>query len=170
MCYSILKRLSLSIAILAVAYSSASPARAQGNPIIEKCGATFESQVAAEREPVRITSTTFVTLHSTEVNLVLGSASDCVVVLFTAETACGGTAEIDFCYVQALHNGVPMNPRGNDKQALDSESETPSAHGFVWVSRGLQEGTNRFTLQVRVGRNGTVFFIDDWTMQVQLLS
>ena len=170
MCHSALKRLALSVAVLAAAFASMSAAHAQRNPIIEKCGATVESQIAHNNEVVRITSSNFVNFHSTNFLLPLGAVSDCVVVLFTAETVCRGTPEDDVCYIQALHNGVPMSPRGRGKQAFDSESLTPSAHAFAWVSRGLQEGTNTFTLQVRVGRTGTVFVIDDWTMQVQLLS
>jgi hypothetical protein len=38
------------------------------------------------------------------------------------------------------------------------------------VTRGLLEGLNTFTMEVRVGDEGTVFAIDEWTMQIQLLS
>jgi hypothetical protein len=170
MCHSALNRLALLVAVLAAAFASMSAAHAQRNPIIEKCGATVESQVAHNNEVVRITSSSFVNFHSASFFLPIGLLSDCVVVLFTAETVCRGTPENDVCYIQALHNGVPMSPRGKGNQVLDSESETPSAHAFAWVSRGLVEGTNTFTIQVRVGRTGTVFLIDEWTMQAQLLS
>lgn len=171
MCESGLKNVGLSIAILAAACFAGPPAAAQTRvPIVEKCGATIESQVATSSEAKRVTSGNFVNLHRSEFLTPLGAAGDCVVVLFTAETACSGTPGVDRCYIRALHNGRPMRPNGRGNQILDSESETPSGHAFAWVTRGLLEGLNTFTIQVRAGENGTVFFIDEWTMQVQLLS
>ncbi len=171
MCTSVLKALAFMVAPLAAACFSISPATAQTRPpIVEKCGATIESQVATANEVAQIKSSNFVTLRRVEFFRPLGVAGDCVVILFTAETACSGTPGIDRCYIQALHNGVPMRPRGSGNHVFDSESLRPSSHAFAWVTRGLLRGLNTFTIQVRVGDRGTVFVLDEWTMQVQLLS
>jgi len=161
------KMFYLVAALVAVTSSWLSAATAQ--ELGFKCGATIESNLAASTEKREITSTSFVQFHDTKFDITLGTVGDCAVVLFTAETACKGTSTNDTCYIRALDNGVPMHP-GPNGAVLDSESQRPSAHALAWVTRGPLSGTHHFTIEVPVGKIGTTFVIDNWTIHVQLFS
>jgi hypothetical protein len=89
----------------------------------------------------------------------------CIKVLFTAETSCTGFAGTDYCYVQALINGVPMDPNGANFQAIDSEDATASAHAYEWVKR-VPPGVYDIEIERRVGNPATVFTHDDATIDV----
>jgi len=135
-----------------------------------RCGATIESNVKTSITNREVTSTTFSRLDSTKFVITLGTIGDCAVVLFTAQTACKGASSNDTCYIRALDNGVPMPPPAQGGAVFDSESQTPSAHSLAWVIRGPLQGTHNFTIEVRVGKAGTTFVIDNWTVHVQLFS
>ena len=169
MCRFLNKVLTSAVVLAASSFTSAALAQVE-NPVLLKCGAVIETNTATYRTPKAYTSTSFVKLQDIGFFRPIGVASDCVTVTFSAEAACKGTAPGDRCYIRALHNGVEMLPKGRGEQLFTSESETASAHALVWVSRGLAEGNNVFTIEVKVGRAGTSFYLDDWTMQVQLLS
>ena len=91
----------------------------------------------------------------------------CVKLLFTAETACGPTGGPDFCYVEAIVDGVPMNPDGAGFQALDSEHRTAGARAYEWVKR-VGPGPHTIGIRWRVLAAGTQFYVDDSTFDVQL--
>ncbi len=168
--FGLLKKASiLSIVLTAVSYGSTASAQVP-NPILLKCGGVLETNIATQSYPRDYTSTSYVKVQELGFFRPIGVASDCVTVTFSAEAACKGTAPGDRCYIRALHNGVPMNPKSKGARLFVSESETPSAHSLQWVSRGLFEGNNIFTIEVKVGRAGTSFYVDDWTMLVELLS
>jgi hypothetical protein len=94
-------------------------------------------------------------------------ASRCVKVLFTAETSCTGAAGLDYCRVQALIDGVPMDPDGAGFMTIDSEDATGDGHAFEWVKR-VGEGPHTISITRAVGNAATTFTHDDWTMDVSL--
>ena len=167
--YTFARKMCFLIAALITVTSAWLP-QAAAQELVFKCGATIESNVSTSITESQVTSTTFVRLHDTKFVVTLGTVGDCAVVLFTAQTACKGTSSNDTCYIRALDNGVPMRPTAPGGAVFDSESQTPSAHSLAWVIRGPLQGTHNFTIEVRVGKAGTTFVIDNLTIHVQLFS
>lgn len=95
-------------------------------------------------------------------------ASRCVKVLFTVETSCTGNAgAFDYCRVQALIDGAPMDPDGAGFMTIDSEDVTADGHAFEWVKR-VGEGPHTIQITRAVDNAATTFTHDDWTMDVTL--
>ena len=93
--------------------------------------------------------------------------SRCVKVLLTAETSCTDSNANDYCYVQALVDGAPMDPDGAGFMAIDSEDSTASAHAYEWVNR-VGPGNHVLSIVQRVGNANTVFRLDDWTQDITI--
>ncbi len=125
----------------------------QGTPqvVTHTCGALTTNPVLTNTVPDTTNYTTFQQLPgaSTTINVPAGQTR-CVKVLFTAETACGPSAAADFCYIEATIDGVQMDPRGGQFQAMDSEDATASAHAYEWVDH-VGPGTHVIQIQRRVG-------------------
>jgi hypothetical protein len=146
------------------------PPEAQQPPITTTCGPNLSSTVVTRNSPIRMNAPGFLPLPGAHVEniFVPPGESRCIKVLFTAETACGLTANPDFCYVRAVLNGnVPMDPNGSLHQAIDSEDDTASAHAYEWVKK-VGPGNYNVDVEWRVLNVGTDFTIDDWTTDVEV--
>ena len=138
------------------------------NLLTHTCGPEQTSIVKTESSPSGTNSVPFVPLPGANVQITVPDGQTrCIKVLLTAETACEVTAAPDFCYVQALVDGAPMNPNGTGFQAMDSEDGSASAHAYEWVKR-VGEGTHIVRIERRVLNNATSFWWDDWTFDVSL--
>jgi len=173
---------SVAAAILTAAVASASLAVAQAPPVLPdggpgggqppietNCGASLASKVITSNSPSTTNATGFQTLPGATARILDLPAGRCIKVLFTAETACGPSANPDFCYVRAIVNGAPMDPNGMSVQAIDSSDASASAHAYEWVKK-LPAGTYTIEIQGRVRNGLTQFYADDWTMDVQTLA
>jgi hypothetical protein len=150
--------------------SDGGPPAAGGMLVNTPCGDyTQPNLVRTQSTPGVTSSVGFVNLPGSGFAFnVPAAASRCVKVLLTAETSCTGYAGDDFCYVQALIDGAPMDPDGANFQAMDSEDATASAHAYEWVGR-VGPGAHNLVIQQRVGNANTVFRTDDWTQDIQIL-
>jgi hypothetical protein len=133
--------------------------------IVTTCGAMVEDTIITQNTPRTTNAANFQRLPGA-VATVHGPA--CIKVLLTAETACGPTANPDYCYVRAIVDGVPMDPDGAGFQAMDSEDDSASAHAYEWVKE-VGDGDHQVEIQWRVFNGGGPFYIDDWTMDVMTL-
>jgi hypothetical protein len=148
--------------------SDGGPPNAGGQYLQTGCGQEQFNLVRTQSAPGTTSSVPWVNLPGTPYAFAVpANASRCVKVLLTAETSCTGYAGNDYCYVQALIDGVPMDPDGADFQAMDSEDATASAHAYEWVKR-VGPGNHLLTIQQRVGNPNTVFRTDDWTQDIQI--
>ena len=140
---------------------------AAGPVTVTSCGASVGSTVITQDDPRTKNVPGFTTLPGTlrQFN-VPAEQTRCIKVLFTAEAACGLSAGPDFCYVQALIDGVPMDPDGGGFQVLASEDGTASGNAYEWVKR-VGPGAHTVELQWSVLAAGTQFWLDDWTFDVQ---
>jgi hypothetical protein len=137
------------------------------NPMTTQCGQSLTDTVVTDNLP-RITNyQNFVPVPGASVSINL-PAQRCVKVLFTAESACGPSANPDFCYLQAMIDGIPMDPNGAGFQAFSSESPTAAAHAYEWIKR-VPAGNHVVTLQWRTLQPATQYWIDDSTLDVQVL-
>jgi hypothetical protein len=134
-------------------------------PKVTTCNGTVGSTVITQEDPTRTSQTQFGVLPGATRHLVVNGPR-CIKVLFTAETACGLSGGPDFCYVQARINGVPMDPNGEGFQAIDSEDGTASAHAYEWVKR-VPAGAYTVDIRWRTLAATTVFWADDWTMDIE---
>ena len=140
----------------------------QSNRIVHNCGPQQTSTVITESSPTITNSVPWQPLPGAATQVVVpDNQSRCIKVLLTAETACKETDAADFCYVQALVDGNPMDPDGADFQAMDSEDATASAHAYEWVKR-VGPGVHTVRIERRVGNAATSFWWDDWTFDVSL--
>jgi hypothetical protein len=134
----------------------------------QQCGDEQFNLVRTQSTPAVTSSTTFAGLPGSAFPFsVAANQSRCIKVVFTAETSCTDSNANDYCYVQAVIDGVPMNPNGQGFQAIDSEDPTASAHGYEWVAR-VGPGNHVLELEQRVRNNNTVFRIDDWTQDITI--
>jgi hypothetical protein len=144
------------------------PAAAGGQYMQTQCGAELFNLVNTQSAPGLSSSVPWAALPGTTYGFnVPNGASRCVKVLLTAETSCTGFAGPDFCYVQALIDGNPMDPDGANFQAIDSEDDSASAHAYEWVQR-VGPGNHVLTIQQRVGNANTVLRTDDWTEDITI--
>jgi hypothetical protein len=135
---------------------------------VQTCGANVGSTVRTQSGDSTTSATAFAPLPgATTTFTVPVEQTRCVKVLLTAESSCGPSVNVDYCYVQATLDGVPMDPNGGGFQALDSEDDTASAHAYEWVGHAGQ-GNHTVQIQQRVGNATTSFYIDDWTFDTQL--
>jgi hypothetical protein len=148
--------------------SDGGPPNAGGQYLQTACGAEQFNLVRTQSTPGVTSSVPWVNLPGTQYPFAVpDNASRCVKVLLTAETSCTGFAGDDYCYVQALIDGVPMDPDGANFQAIDSEDDTASAHAYEWIKR-VGPGNHVLTIQQRVGNANTVLRTDDWTQDIQI--
>ena len=132
------------------------------------CGPLQSSSVTTHNGPRTTNVTGFQPLPGAAGQFIVPAGQNrCVKLLFTAETACGPTGGPDFCYVEAIVDGVPMNPDGAGFQALDSEHRTAGARAYEWVKR-VGPGPHTIGIRWRVLAAGTQFYVDDSTFDVQL--
>jgi hypothetical protein len=133
-----------------------------------QCGPMLGSTVTTHNGPRTTRDSAFNPLPGATGRFVVPAGQTrCVKLLFTAEAACGLTGGPDFCYVEAVIDGVPMNPDGNGFQALDSEHATAGARAYEWVKR-VGPGPHTIGIRWRVLAAGTPFYVDDSTFDVQL--
>jgi hypothetical protein len=138
------------------------------NPMTTQCGQSLTDTVVTNNRP----NTTayyagFQAVPGETVNINV-PAQRCVKVLYTAEASCGPSAAQDICYLQAMIDGVPMDPYGNGFQAFASESPTAAAHADEWIKR-VPAGNHQVQIQWRVSGPTTLFRLDDRTLDVQVL-
>jgi hypothetical protein len=139
-----------------------------GNYTQQGCGAEQFNLVRTQSTPSVTSSTTFAGIPGTAFPFAVpANQSRCVKVLLTAETSCTDSNANDYCYVQALIDGVPMDPDGQGFQAIDSEDATASAHAYEWVAR-VGAGNHVLELEQRVRNNNTVLRLDDWTQDITI--
>lgn len=134
------------------------------------CGPQQQSIVTTNSLQVTTNSVAWAPSPALTTSFQLPAGGDrCVKVLLTAETSCTGLAGApnDYCYVQALLDGVPMDPNGLNFQAIDSEDASGDGHAFEWVGKA-GPGNHVVTLERRVDNAATVFTTDDLTFDVQL--
>jgi hypothetical protein len=135
---------------------------------VTNCGPSMNSIVRTQNAPSSTNMVAWTPLPGAATQVVVPDGqSRCVKVVLTAETACSGSAGPDYCYVQALADGMPMDPDGTNFQAIDSEDETASGHGYEWVTR-VGEGAHIIRLERRVGNMATTSSWDDWTFDTQV--
>jgi hypothetical protein len=137
-------------------------------PLVTTCGASISDTVVTDALPVTTNQTAPQPVPGATVPLNWDGASRCVKVLFTAESACGPTANPDFCYIQAFIDGQLMDPNGGGFMAFSSKSPTASAHAYEWIKR-VPAGNHVVQLRWRVLNAGTQYWIDDSTLDVQTL-
>jgi hypothetical protein len=145
------------------------PPGGPGNPKVTTCGPSQTSTVRTQNAPTTTRATAWATLPgaSTQVNVPMGQTR-CVKVLFTGETACTPNAGVpDFCYIRALADGVEMDPQGGGFQVLDSEDPGAGARAYEWVGR-LGPGNHVITIEWRVFNPATIYWLDDWTFDVEV--
>lgn len=159
----------LAAAAVLGAAMSLSISAASAQQLLNNCNATVESLVGTSASAQVITSSTFVDLFRSQVTFPTAIPADCAVLTFNATSACKGTSGGDQCYIRLLDNGVEMLPRTGARRVFDSNS-SQAAHTVIGVRRGLFTGTHTFTVQGRVGANGTKFLIDDWLVKIDVLS
>jgi hypothetical protein len=138
---------------------------------VRNCGAAINSVVTTQNTLGTTNSVTFVDLpgavQTISVQLPAGTTG-CVKVLFTGEAACRGSANGgDICFIQALLDGVQMQPQGGVSQAFLSRDQTANAHAYEWVRR-VTAGDHVVRIQQRVGDANTFFELDDWTFDIQV--
>jgi hypothetical protein len=162
---SLLARVCLALAVIVVTFS-ASHIPSEATIVTTKCRALEKNTVITQGDGSSINSTSFTALSgaTTTVRVPAGE-SRCVKLLFTVETACGVSTAADYCHVRALVDGVEMNP---GSRVIDSEHDTAQSHAFEWV-RIVGAGLHIVTVEVRVGNVSTLFVIDAWTLDVQVL-
>jgi hypothetical protein len=137
-----------------------------GGLVQTPCGAELQNLVRTQNAPTVTSAVNPVVIPGTPFPFAVpANASRCVKVLLTAETSCTDSNANDWCYVQALIDGVPMNPDGAGFMAIDSEDSTASGHAFEWIDR-VGPGNHVLTIVQRVGNANTVFRLDDWTQDI----
>jgi hypothetical protein len=158
-----------SIAVAqAITASDGGPVNAGGQYLQTQCGQEVANVIRTQSTPGTTSSVPWVNLPGTQYAFAVpDNATRCVKVLLTAETSCSDYAGPDYCYVQALIDGVPMDPDGANFQAMDSEDDSASAHAYEWVKR-VGPGNHVLVIQQRVGNANTVFRTDDWTQDITL--
>ena len=141
------------------------------NVVSYDCGAVVDNQVKTQNQPVEtsVPAIPGVAIPGAQFQITVPPEQQrCLKLLFTAESSCTGYAGDDFCYVRALVDGVPMDPDGQNFQALDSEDDTASAHAYEWIKR-VGDGPHLVTIERRVGNAMTDFRLDDYTSDLELL-
>ena len=137
------------------------------------CTYPIASRILTQNVPSTTGSTSFVPLPGATTSMYVGNSYGdyCIRIVFTAETGCSQTSAGDYCYVQALHNGVPLDPNGGGLQAIDSESGPAEGHAFQWATLidSETEGQHTFSIRWRVRNAPTQFYVDDWTLSIEVL-
>jgi hypothetical protein len=153
---------------VAPSHDGGPPDNANPQVITHNCGALTEDIVKTQNHPVMTNAMGFILVPGapTVINVPDGQ-SRCLKLLFTAEAACGPSAAADFCYVQALVDGAPMDPDGAGFQSLVSEDGSANAHAYEWVKR-VGDGNHVVTIERRVGNAATDFYLDDYTIDLEV--
>jgi hypothetical protein len=139
------------------------------NVVAYDCGAVVDNPVKTQNQPVHTSSTANVPIPGAQFQIAVpDNQQRCLKLLYTAESSCTGYAGDDYCYVRALVDGQPMDPDGQQFQALDSEDATASAHAYEWIAH-VGEGVHTITIQRRVGNANTDFRLDDYTSDLEVL-
>jgi len=139
-----------------------------GQVIDHTCGAEQGNVVRTQSTQGSTNSTVPVAFPNSVMTInVPANTTRCIKVLFTAETSCTGSAGLDYCRVQALIDGLPMDPDGAGFMTIDSEDVTADGHAFEWVKR-VGEGPHTIQITRAVDNAATTFTHDDWTMDVTL--
>jgi hypothetical protein len=141
------------------------------NVVAYNCGAVVDNLVKTQNQPVEtsVPAVPGVAIPGAQFQITVPPQQErCLKLLFTAESSCTGYAGDDFCYVRALVDGQPMDPDGQQFQALDSEDATASAHAYEWIKK-VGPGVHNITILRRVGNPNTVFRLDDYTSDLEVL-
>jgi hypothetical protein len=141
------------------------------NVVSYDCGAVVDNLVKTQNQPVEtsVPALPGVAVPGAQFQIAVPpNQQRCLKLLFTAESSCTGYAGDDFCYVRALVDGQPMDPDGQQFQALDSEDATASAHAYEWIGH-VGPGVHNITILRRVGNPNTVFRLDDYTSDLEVL-
>ena len=139
------------------------------NVVSYDCGAVVDNLVKTQNQPVFTSSTANVAIPGAQFQITVPpNEQRCLKLLYTAESSCTGYPGDDFCYVRALVDNVPMDPDGQNFQALDSEDATASAHAYEWIKH-VGPGQHTITIQRRVGNANTDFRLDDYTSDLEVL-
>jgi hypothetical protein len=139
------------------------------NVVAYDCGGVVDNPVKTQNQPVFTSSTANVQIPGAQFQITVPPEQQrCLKLLFTAESSCTGYAGEDYCYVRALVDGQPMDPDGQQFQALDSEDATASAHAYEWIKH-VGPGVHNITILRRTGNANTVFRLDDYTSDLEVL-
>jgi hypothetical protein len=145
------------------------PVAAPPNVVGYDCGQTVRSLVKTQNQPSHSNLPNYNGIPGAQFQIDVPEGQQrCLKLLFTAESSCDGFAGDDFCYVRALVDNVPMDPDGQNFQALDSEDDTASAHAYEWIKK-VGPGPHTVTIERRVGNPATDFRLDDYTSDLQIL-
>ena len=132
------------------------------------CGPLTDSIIKTQNAPSTTNAVNFVQLPGAITPIVVPDGQTrCVKVLLTAETACGPSAQADFCYIRALDGTAPLDPNGGGFQAIASEDGSAEAAAYMWVGQ-LGEGVHNIRIERRVGNAATTSTYDDWTFDVEV--
>ena len=143
----------------------------QPNVVAYDCGAVVDNLVKTQNQPVEtsVPAMPGVAIPGAQFQITVPPDQQrCLKLLFTAESSCTGYAGDDYCYVRALVDGQPMDPDGQQFQALDSEDATASAHAYEWIKH-VGPGVHNITILRRTGNANTVFRLDDYTSDLEVL-
>jgi hypothetical protein len=139
------------------------------NVVSYDCGQVVDNLVKTQNQPVFTSNPANTAIPGAQFQITVPpEQTRCLKLLFTAESSCTGYAGDDFCYVRALVDGVPMDPDGQNFQALDSEDATASAHAYEWIKH-VGPGVHNITILRRTGNANTVFRLDDYTSDLEVL-
>lgn len=137
--------------------------------VTASCGTPGANVVRSESSSLETSSTNFASVPGASATVAVPAGQTrCIKVVFTGEAACGGSGGTDFCYIRALDNGNEMDPRGDAQRAFVSEDSSAEAHAYEWIRR-VGAGNHTIVVQGRVASSNSTFFLDDWTLDVQVL-
>jgi hypothetical protein len=129
------------------------------------CSTVTLRKLRSQNTPATTHSTTFTTIPGATATVTMGGTS-CITVLFTAETGCGTSGADDICYLRALVDGVALHP-ADSFRAVDSEHFFAGARAYEWF-RVVGTGTHTIVVQAKVGSSATEFYVDDWSLDVEV--
>jgi hypothetical protein len=101
-------------------------------------------------------------------NMVVPAGTDCIIVTFNANMR----ASVDTgCRLQALINGVPMNPQTANRGAVYNEA-FGQAVTYIWGQSVAVSTQTTFLVQIQMYRTGgdpggMTCIIDDWVLVVE---
>jgi hypothetical protein len=161
-------------ALAAVCVFPASIASAQDEAAAAKvlnttrCGPMEASIIRTENAPSATNSVVFVNVPGAIGGFsVAPGTSRCIKLLFAAETVCQPSAAADFCYV--ARSSTACRCCRTARTSRPSTARTPPPPRTLTSGSGGSAGNYKIVLQRRVGNAMTVFTLDDWTFDLQLL-
>ena len=145
--------------------------RGAGSPTTTRTGKGV-TQVRVVRNGIGIgtSSTSFSTVDDAITTVTVPDGTRALLLIeFSAESYCNGTAPGDWCALQITVDGVEANPSEGTEFAFDS----PATDDESWESNSVQRSTDildpgTYTVRVRfaVTDPALLFYLDDWHLTV----